>query len=111
MILAGDNPVSDTTNTESNSDMNKEVKEKTIHRMANAHDVLEMCQGWQNLCATQKEPHAKNKQMTALGSILDTAEIVKASWSLFEHDGAAALKLSEISPLPPSLSAKDLPGG
>jgi hypothetical protein len=111
MIVAGDNPVSDTTNIENNSDMNKEVKEKPIHRMANAHDFLEMCQGWQNLCATQKEPHAKIKQMTDLGSILDTAGIVKASWSLFEHDGAAALKLSEISPLPPSLSAKDLPGG
>jgi len=38
-------------------------------------------------------------------------EIVKASWSLFQHDGAAAFKLSERSPLPPALSAKDLPGG
>ena len=42
---------------------------------------------------------------------MDTEEIVKASWSLFQHDGAAAFKLSEISPLPPALSAKDLPGG
>jgi hypothetical protein len=41
----------------------------------------------------------------------DTEEIVKASWSLFQHDGAAAYKLSERSPLPPALSAKDLPGG
>jgi len=49
--------------------------------------------------------------MTAIGYILDTEEIVKASWSLFQHDGAAAFKLSEISPLPPALSAKDLPGG
>jgi hypothetical protein len=38
-------------------------------------------------------------------------EIVKASWSQFQHDGAAAFKLSERSPLPPALSAKDLPGG
>jgi hypothetical protein len=37
-------------------------------------------------------------------------EIIKASWSLFQHDGAAAFKLSELSPLPPALSAKDLPG-
>jgi len=49
--------------------------------------------------------------MTAVGYILDTEDIVKASWSLFQHDGAAAFKLSERSPLPPALSAKDLPGG
>jgi hypothetical protein len=49
--------------------------------------------------------------MSAVGYILDTEEIVKASWSLFQHDGAAAFKLSERSPLPPALSAKDLSGG
>jgi len=49
--------------------------------------------------------------MTAVGYISDTGESVKATWSLFQHDGAAALKLSERSPLPPALSAKDLPGG
>jgi len=49
--------------------------------------------------------------MTAVGYILNTEEIVKASWSLFQHDGAAAFKLSERSPLPPALSAKDIPGG
>jgi hypothetical protein len=43
--------------------------------------------------------------------MLDTEEIVKVSWSLFQHDGAAAYKLSERSPLPPAMSAKDLPGG
>jgi hypothetical protein len=31
--------------------------------------------------------------------------------SLFQHDCAAAFKLSEISPFPPPLSATDLPGG
>jgi len=49
--------------------------------------------------------------MTAVGYISDTEEIVKASWSVFQHDGAAVFKLSERSPLPPALSAKDLPGG
>jgi hypothetical protein len=49
--------------------------------------------------------------MSAVGYISDTDEIVKASWSLFQHDGAAAFKLSERSPLPPALSAKELPGG
>ena len=49
--------------------------------------------------------------MTAVEYILDTEEIVKASWSLVKHDGAAAFKLSERSPLPPPLPAKILPGG
>jgi len=70
-----------------------------------------MWQGCQNLRAPQKESRAPNKQMTAVGYISDTEEIVKASWSLFQHDGAAAFKLTERSPLPPALSAKDLSGG
>jgi hypothetical protein len=70
-----------------------------------------MWQGSQNLRATQKESRAQNKQMTAVGYISDMEEIVKASWSLFQHDGAAAFKLSERSPLPPAWSAKDLQGG
>jgi hypothetical protein len=43
--------------------------------------------------------------------ISDTEQIVKASWSLFQHYGVAAIKLSERSPWPPALSAKDWPGG
>jgi len=54
-----------------------------------------MWQGSQNLSATQKESRAQNKQMTALGYISDMEEIVKASWSLIQHDGAAAFELSE----------------
>jgi len=79
--------------------------------MAKVHESLEMCLGNQNLHATQKESRAQNKQMTALGYISDTEQIVKASWSLFQHEGAAAFKLSERSPLPPAFSGKDLPGG
>jgi hypothetical protein len=48
--------------------------------------------------------------MTPIGYILDREEILTASWSLVQHDGATALQLSERSPLPPTLSAKDLPG-
>jgi len=91
--------------------MKKEVEERKLHRMAKVHDFLQMWQGSQNLGATQMESRAQNKQMTAVGYISNTEEIVKASWSLFQHDGAAAFKLSERSPLPPALSAKDLPGG
>ena len=49
--------------------------------------------------------------MTGTGYTSDTEGIVKASWSLFQHDGAAVFKLLERSPLPPAFSAKDLPGG
>jgi len=91
--------------------MKKEAEERILHRMAKDHDCLEMSQGSQNLCATQKESRAQKEQMTAVGYISDTEESVKASWSLCQHDGAAAFKLSERSPLPPALSAKDLPGG
>jgi len=76
--------------------------------MAKVHDFLDMWQGSQNLRATQKESGARNKQMTTVRYISDTEEILKASWSLFQHDGAAAFKLTERSPLPPALSAEDL---
>jgi len=110
-ILAGTDPELDTTNTENYSEMKKEAEERKLHRMAKVHDFLEMWQGSRNLHATQKESRAQNKQMTAVEYISDTEEIIKASWSLFQHDGAAAFKLLERSPLPPALSAKDLPGG
>jgi len=108
-ISAGTNPELDTTNTENDSEMKKEAEERKLHRMAKVHDFLEMCQGSQNLRATQKESRTQTKQMTAMRYISDTEEIVEASWSLFQHDGAAAFKLSERLPLPPALSAKDLP--
>jgi len=65
-ILAGTDPELDTTNTENNSEMKKEAEERKLHRMAKVHDFLEMWQGSQNLCATQKESRAQNKQMTAI---------------------------------------------
>ena len=49
-----------------------------MHRMAKLHDCLEMWQGSQNLRATHKESHGQNEQMTAVGYISDTEEIVKA---------------------------------
>jgi len=110
-ILAATDQELDTPHTTNDSEMKKEAEERTLHRMAKVHDFLEMWQGSQNLLATQKESRAQNKQMTAVGYISDTQESVKASWSLLQHDGAAAFKLSERSPLPPALSAKDLHGG
>jgi len=110
-ILAGTHLELDTMNTENDSEIKKEAEERKLHKMAKVHDFLEMWQGSNNLRATQKKSSTQNKQMTAVGYISDTAEIVKASWSLFQHDGAAAFKLPERSPLPPALSAKNLPGG
>jgi len=110
-LLAGDDPILHPTITDNNMEMKREAEEKKLHRMAKVHDLLEMWQGSQSLRATQKESRAQNKQMTAVEYISDTEELVKAPWSLFHHDGAAAFKLSETSPVPPALSAKDLPGG
>jgi len=101
----------DTKKAENDSEMKNVVKEGTLHRMAKVHDVLEMWQGSQNLRATQKETRTHNKKMTAVGYISDTEYTVKASWTLFQHDGAAPFKLSERSPLPQPSSAKDLRGG
>jgi len=69
-----------------------------------------MWQGSQNLHATQKESRAQNELLSAVGYISDTEEIIQAPWSLFQHDGAAAFKSSERSPLPLPLSANYCPG-
>jgi len=66
-ILAGANQVLDTMNTENDSEMKNDAEDRTLHRMANVHDFLEMWQGSQNLRATQKESHTQNKQMKAIG--------------------------------------------
>jgi len=92
-------------------EMIREAEQMKWHRMAMVHDFLEMWQGRQNLQATQKESCAQNEWMTAVGHISDTEEIVRASWSHSRHDDAAAFKLSELSPVPTVLSAKDLFGG
>ena len=75
------------------------------------HDCVKMAQGSENLHARKNESHHQNKQMTAIRYIPDTDEIMKASLSNIHHDGAAAFKLQETLPLPPAVSANDLPGG
>ena len=93
--MAGNDPELDTTIIKNNPEMKIEPEETKCNRIAKVHDCLEMWQARDNLSATQKESCAKNEQMTAVGYISDTDEIIKASWSLFQHDGAAAFKLSE----------------
>jgi hypothetical protein len=92
-------------------EMKREAEEKQLHKLAKVNNFLEMWQGNQTLPATQREANAQNQQMTAVGYISDTQEIVNASWLHFHHNGAAAFELSEKSPVPSALSAKDLPGG
>jgi hypothetical protein len=75
--------------------MKRAAEEKMLHRMAKVYDFLEMWHGSHTLPATQKESRTQNQQMTAIGYISDTEDIVRASWSNFHHDGAAALQLSE----------------
>ena len=71
MIAAADNPVSDTMNTENDSEIKKVADEMTLHRMAKVYDCLEMWQGSQNLRVTEKESCAHDNQMTAVGYISD----------------------------------------
>jgi len=110
-ILAGNDPVLDTTEAENDIALKTEAVERKLHRMAKVHNILEMLQCSQNLRATQKESRTPNKQMSAVRYISDTEEIVNVSCTNFQHDGAAAFNLSERSPQPPALSAKDLLGG
>jgi len=60
--------------------MKREVEERKLHQMAKVHNFLEMWPGSQNLCATQKESCAQNKQMTGIRYISDTEEVVNVSW-------------------------------
>jgi len=110
-LQAGDDPELDPHSTDNDLEVEREAEEKKLHRMAKVHGFLDGWQGSQTLRATQTESCTQNNQMTAVGYIPDTEEIVNASWSNFHHDGGAAFKLSEKSPVPPALSAKDLPGG
>ena len=75
-ILAGTDPELDTMHTENDSEMKKDAEEMPLHSMAKVHDFLKMWQGCQNLHATQKESYTQTKQMTAVGYISDTEEIV-----------------------------------
>jgi len=110
-IVPDNDPVLDTMEVENDIELMTEAEERKLHRMAKVNNFLEMWQGSQNLHATQKASRTQNTLMTVIGYVLDTEEIINAFWTIFELHGAAAFKLSERSPLPPLLSAKDLLGG
>jgi hypothetical protein len=73
------NPVSDKMNTEKETEMKKEAGERQLHRMAKVHNIWEMWDGSQNLCAALMRSRTQNKQITAVGYISDTEDIVQAS--------------------------------
>jgi len=60
-VLAGDCTALDIAQTENDLALKKEAEERKLHRMAMVHNILEMWQGSQNLCATTKKSHAQNK--------------------------------------------------
>jgi len=110
-ILSGTDSELDTTSKENDAQMKKDEEEKKLHRMDKVHNFLVMWQGSPDLHATQKKSCSQNKQITALGFNSDKEEIIKASWSLIQHQSEAAFNLSERSRLPPALSVKNLLGG
>jgi len=71
--------VLDRSQTDDELELKRVPEERSLHRMANVHDFLEMWQGCQNLHTAQKESRTENKQMTAIGYISDTEECVKVS--------------------------------
>jgi len=92
--LAGDCAALDITETGNHLELKTEAEERKSNRMALLHDCLETWQGSENVSAIQKESCAQNKQMTAVQYISDIKEIINTSCSNFQHDGAAAFKLS-----------------
>jgi len=57
--------------------MKKEAEERKFHTVAKVHDLLEMWQGSQNLCDSQKESQSQNGQKTDVGYTSVTEAIFK----------------------------------
>jgi len=105
MLLANDEPAFNTTNTDDDLEMIREVICRILQGMAKVCHCLEIWQHSQNLHAIQKESRAHNVQLTAVGYISNTEDIVKLSRTNFQHRDAAAFIMSEQSPLPAASAA------
>jgi len=88
-LRAGDDPELDPTVAANTMEMKREAEQQKFHPMAKVHDFLEIQQCSQNLQATWKASCPQNKQMTAVGYISDTEEIIKATCTPFQYDCAA----------------------
>jgi len=109
-ILAGDNPALDTTKTESHLELKSESEKRLLNRMTMVHNIFEMWRDSPNEYATQKESSAHNKHITAKGYFSKAEEIIKVTYSNFQHDGVAEFKLWARLYFPLALSARDLSG-
>jgi hypothetical protein len=105
LILAADDPALDTTNANNILELKWEVGEWKLHRMAKFHNILQMRQGSQILCTTQIQSCDQNSQITAIGYISGTNQMVDASWSDIQHDVGAVFTISERSCLPLEFSS------
>jgi hypothetical protein len=94
-MLADVDPALDTSNTEQATHIKNEAEDRNSHRIAMRHDFLEVWQGSQILCLTQKESRAEIKQMTTIGFISDMEDTVNAFFPLFQPGGMAAFTLTE----------------
>jgi hypothetical protein len=54
-VLTGDHPALHTTSTDNDMEMKREEQQMMLHRMAMAHNVLDLWSGRQNIAASQKE--------------------------------------------------------
>jgi hypothetical protein len=61
VILAGHCMAVDPEETEYDLELKKEGKDSKLHRMAKVDNLLEMWQGIQNVCTTEKEYRIQNK--------------------------------------------------
>jgi hypothetical protein len=78
-MLVGDHLGLDTNNSGKGSEMRHEAEEETLHTVAKVHDMLELCQGSQNLYATRRNLALKNNNMSAIEYISGTEAIIQAS--------------------------------
>jgi len=60
-ITIGENTAWNSTETENDFESKTVVGQRTLHRMAKNHDILERSQGRRNLCPTRQESHAHLK--------------------------------------------------
>jgi len=66
--------------TENNLEIKTEAEERKLHRTSKVYDFLEMWHRSHNWYTIEKKSDFQNKQMSGLGHIWDTDEIVKTSW-------------------------------
>jgi hypothetical protein len=75
--------------------MQPEKKQTMLGTLPEVYDFLHIWHRRGNLQYTKRELFGQTKEMTAIGYISDTEEVVKVPWSIFQTDSAAALNVSQ----------------